>query len=341
MLTLDPIELKRRFSLRLSLFELAALITAVCFAVWTVIQHARDPISGLLNDYTVFTNVSRGDLHGYYYSLWAFPLFVPFAMLPFDVGAVLWQLINIAGMFFSARVFGGKSAALLLSYQMFVDLYFGQVSGVLCLGIALMWIGLANKKWWLAGLGLSIAIIKPQVGVIAGFFWLYALQDSYRNKTGKLITCCLSTIVPASAILLSFLIQPHWLTDILVRLRTAPPNNVANITAWDYLGAWGLLALIPPVLLPLTPRNRLLAFISAWLISAPYFQPYDMAILFMTLPNWLPLLSWIAVPFGYPQPALPLIFLILLTLFYLWQITPGVIQLFTRSKSLQDDRINV
>ncbi|MCE5207670.1 MAG: DUF2029 domain-containing protein [Chloroflexi bacterium] len=321
-MTLDPVELKARLTRRLTLVELATLTTAVIFGAGMIVLLSRRPIPGLLMDFALFSRASGGDLQGYYYGLWGIPLFYPFASLPFNLGALAWQLFNIGGMFFAARLFTGKSAALIFSYQMFVNLYFGQISGVLCFGIALMWLGLSKRNWLLAGLGLTIAVIKPQVGLIAGLIWLFALLSDTDDPPSHRRACWMALIVPAAVVVISFLIQPDWLAQTFVRLKTIPPNDEASFTTWDYIGAWGLLLLIPPLILPLNRQARLLALITAWLVSAPYFQPWDIAALLMLLPNWLPLLSWGALLLGYPQ--MPLGFLLLLTAFYIWQISPGV-----------------
>jgi len=100
-MTLDPVELKARLTRRLTLAELAALTTAVIFGAGMIALLSRRPIPGLLMDFALFSRASGGDLQGYYYGLWGIPLFYPFASLPFNLGALAWQLLNIGGMFFA------------------------------------------------------------------------------------------------------------------------------------------------------------------------------------------------------------------------------------------------
>lgn len=330
MLTLDPHELKRRLTARLSLFEMIALVVTISFAVWTVIQHARAPIAGLLDDYTIFTQAGKGNSQGYYYSLWGLPVFYPFSLLPFNLGAVLWNLLNIAGMFAAARLFTGNGAPLLFSYPMMITLYFGQISGVICLAAALMWWGLSKRSWLLAGIGLTIALIKPQMGAVAGMLWLFALLQLASDKETRRIFW-LAMLVPAFTAAASFLIQPDWLGETLLRLHATPPIAASSVTAWPYLGLWGLLLFLPALALPLRLQPRLLALAAAWVIAMPYFQVWEVSALLMLMAGVGPVFTWLAILPGYSL--MPLFFLLLLAGFYLWQITPGVLQLFAPSGS--------
>jgi hypothetical protein len=329
-MTLDTAELFVRLKRKPSLIEAIALVIAIIFACWTVYLFNVFPISGLLDDYEIFTNAARGNYHAYYYGPWAIPLFFPFSLLPFSAGALLWHALSICGLFCAARLFTGNAAPLLFSYPVFITLYFGQLSGVLCLALAGVWLGAANRKWLLAGMGLAAAGSKPQIAVIAGLLWLFAfILDTQSDRTRRR-TLLLTLTVPFIAAAGSFLIQPDWLSQTIARMISVPPIDSTSVSAWKYIGPWGLILFIPPLFLRLERKNRLLAVISAWIIAAPYFQAWDLSILLMLLPNWLPLLSWIPVFFGYFNMA-P-VFLGLLTVFYLWCIMPGVRHLLPQVK---------
>lgn len=336
-MTLDYKEITARLRCRPTAFELAALAAAICFGLGLIYLEAHYELSGLFIDFQRYMEAVLGSPTHYYYSFWGRWLLFPFSLIRYPFNLILWQWVNILGVFAACRVFGGKAAALILSYPMAASLYFGNISGLLCTGIALMWLGLAKRSWVTAGIGLTAAAIKPQIGVIAAIVLLCSIEGDIRSPRDLLAKNAArwkALLLPLAALTLSLVLSPEWISQTVARIRIMPAvDQEASITAWRYLGPWGLLALLPPLLLPLDRQRRLVALIAAWLAAAPYFQPSDMAALFMFPLGWAPLLTWIAVPLGWPHPALPLFFTLLLAGVYLRQMLPAMFHFLKPSRN--------
>jgi hypothetical protein len=59
-------------------------------------------------------------------------------------------------------------------------------------------------------------------------------------------------------------------------------------TLWNYFGAWSLLFLLPPLIIPLDRKKRFLALFSAMYMAAPYFLQTDLLCLMAFQLGWLP-----------------------------------------------------
>ncbi|MEM6528882.1 MAG: hypothetical protein AAF653_11360, partial [Chloroflexota bacterium] len=133
-----PTEHIRRRVLRpLRRGEFLSLVVVLALAVGSGMMAA----SGvpMAYDYELFLAATEGDYTGYFYMPWALPLFAVLNTLPFALSFALWNVLNVLLLFVAVRVFGGSVPVVLLSYQSFYCLFYGQVVGLLAGAFALMW----------------------------------------------------------------------------------------------------------------------------------------------------------------------------------------------------------
>jgi hypothetical protein len=109
-------------------------------------------------------------------------LVTPLSFLPYGVAAWLWTAVLLAafaivwylaapGDRLSRAIHGVGAAALL---PVFVGVLFGQVSLVVVAAVALSWWLLSRGRPWLAGLALSVLILKPQIAFMVPLALLLA-----------------------------------------------------------------------------------------------------------------------------------------------------------------------
>jgi hypothetical protein len=280
-LTSNPDVIDQRLTARLTRWELFAITMNLAMVGVFVWLHTQGQIA---YDYHDYINAVHGDFSHYYYGYWFLPVFSLLAKLPVPMGYILWCIANILCLFFAARAFGGITPAVLLSYQMFYSLYYGQINCILIGGLTLLWWGMAHRRWYLAGLGLLIACTKFQIGMTLGVFLLLLADNSFRDRLRVLI-------VPSIIITLSLFIYPLWPLKTLATLQSSPLNTLGNLTLWRWIGPAALLLWLPPLLLPLPRQKRLVALAATTALAIPYFQQADLLGLFILPIGWLVLLG--------------------------------------------------
>ncbi len=315
-LTLDSAVIAQRLRARIGkgeLFALAMTIGLSAYFVYLAANHIYFPY-----DYLNYRNAAFGDLSFYYYAYWFLPIFRALAIFPDIVQLTLFFLVNIGGVWFACRVFGGKALVAVLSYQMLYSLYFGQMSGIIAGGLGLFWWGMANRRWNVAGLALVIACTKYQIGFpIALALWLIA-DLSWGERIRILL-------VPVIVFVVSLLIYGFWPRDVLERaLITNPPVDLGSVSLWRWFGPLPLLLWIPAVLLPMSPTRRIIIVTATASLALPYFEQADLVALFMLPLGWWPLLANIGILFRFVQwTALQLVLIMPLAL-YIWVVGMAV-----------------
>jgi hypothetical protein len=198
----------------------------------------------------------------------------------------LFCVLNVVMAFFAVRVFLGKPLFVLLSFQLLSELFYGQMSGILSGGIALCWWGLAHKRWNIAGLGIILAMMKYQVGLLWCLVMIWYAVVSWRDFSRILL-------IPAVVFAISMAMYPEWIVRVASNVSTFPYVHL-GITFWNYVGAWALLLWIPALFLPLNRKERFFALITAGILSVPYYQHFDLLTLAALPIGWLPLLLQVA-----------------------------------------------
>jgi len=239
-------------------------------------------------DLKIYLKTSHGDFLGYYYAYWLLPFFALLDHLPFAISYLLWGVLIIVSIVFALRVFGGWSFAVLSSYQMFYLLYQGQFTGPAVGALALLWWGLAHRRWNIAGLGLAIAAAKYQTGLTVGLILLLSAHIAWSERIRVLI-------IPVIVVGLSLLVYPLWPLDALANIRSAPPNDLGSMTLWRWIGPYALLLWLPMLAAFIWRKISPIAIIATMMVSLPYFQQADLMVLFVLPVSWLPFLG----NFGY------------------------------------------
>ncbi len=212
---------------------------------------------------------------------WARWLFAALTLPSETLAYVLLSLASIAGLTFAAHTFGGKTWMLFLSFPFAWTLYYGQIDGLAVAGLALAWWAVRREKPLLAGAGLMLASIKPQLTLpLVVLFWWWS---SPKWKT---------LLIPFAVLLLSVLQWGFWIPAWLAHLNTAGwlVSLSRNISLFPELGWWVALIWLPIGLIPLSKERKVIAFAAGTALSMPYF-PLPSAVLLFSLP--LPRIAWL------------------------------------------------
>jgi hypothetical protein len=132
-----------------------------------------------------------------------------------------------------------------------------------------------------------LAFIKPQLGLPLILGVALTADTSWKNRI-------LSTLPSFIVLGLSLLAYGFWPAGLLDRLQNAPPNTVASITLWQYIGPVAALLWLG-VFIPGLDRNQRMMMVAATsALALPYYQHTGLLTLFMFPVGQLGLLSNIA-----------------------------------------------
>ena len=136
-LVTDPKQLNFRIKTSLSRWEFFALSFSAGMLLAFIFLNSKGYWE--FHDFNVYIFAVRGDFSNYFYPYYLLPLLSLFSKIPHPAALFLWGILNIAGIFFAVRLFGGSLPLTLLSYQMLYSLGYGQVVGIMIGGAALFW----------------------------------------------------------------------------------------------------------------------------------------------------------------------------------------------------------
>jgi len=230
-------------------------------------------------DLQVFRSASETLRHPY----WARWLFAVLQALPEPVAFAALSVVCTGLLFFAVRVFQGRHWMVFTSFAFAWTLFYGQIDGLVVGGLALAWWANNQRLPTLAGAGLMLASIKPQLALpLALALWWWSPS---RLKT---------LIVPVLAALVSFLVWGWWLPEWLAGLQSTQDlvGLSRNLSFWPVLGPWVLLVWPILILLPLDRKRKLIAIAAGTMLSVPYF-PLPSTVLILTMP--VPIWAWLAV----------------------------------------------
>jgi hypothetical protein len=198
----------------------------------------------------------------------------PFAVLPENIGYLLWNILNAVCFIIALRYWKGN----FLSFSFFVGtfwiFYGGQVEGFISGALVL----LMSPNPWLAGLGITILTFKPQIGFFPIVFSLV------NRKDWKLL------VIPGIIYALSFLQWGWWIPGWLANLQTIKNTATVMVTMVS-LYPYGLM------LVPILWRYR--TSLKFWMyvqsLAIPYYPVYSLAPVFTmsTPPIWVSIATWI------------------------------------------------
>jgi hypothetical protein len=288
----SPDQLRARLFSKLTLGEFAALSFNVLM-LGIFIFLGTNSYNGFA-DYQVYLNAGIGQYitsvdfdRGYYYAYWILPLFSALNWVPYWLGIFIWGVINISGFWIGSRIFGNKSSIVLMTYQTLFALFMGQIIGVIIWGVALLWFGLKTEKWFLAAIGLIIASTKYHVGGIIALALIILIDLPLKRKLQVML-------YSGFLFILSLIIYPNWPMEILGRIRSLPLGGITDISLWRWLGPAVLLFWIPPLIIKFSKMDRLIMITSTLCFAIPYFQAYDLILLWIFPVGWIALLGNLA-----------------------------------------------
>ena len=315
--TLDTESIEDRLRRRVTLLETAALAFPLALALGLV---GFGLTAGLpfAPDFDTYLNASINAFDEFYYAYWSVPLFDLLRAIPVPYLAYLiWTALNIAGIFFAARVFGGSAVIALLSYQMLFNTFYGQITGVIIAGLALVWWGLHRDRPLVVGVGMLLAAIKWQMGLpLILMLWLLA-ETSWRVRWQALI-------LPAVISLLSLVAYPLWPLAVIQRLGAQPPSYHGSIALWHSFGALSLLLWLPPLGLPLPRTQRLVALTAAAALAVPYFQHTGLLALYALPIGWLGLIGNLGYVYVFTGESGLWVVALMPLIAYAWALIPAL-----------------
>lgn len=196
-----------------------------------------------------------------WYPPWMYPVFVPYALMPFRIGAVAWVMTQLALLLLAAVLLGNRLGMPLIQSVVLGMLF---PPAIVCLGIsqlAIMVLAGAVLFWeadrrghpFLAGVALALCSIKPH---LVSLLWiLMMLTGSWRARLLRLVGL-------TATIALLFAGTLAWYPDLLANyvdaIRHPPQVPLTNYFAAT-LGMW--LRMLSP-----WPESRLLQFVP-WLVA--------------------------------------------------------------------------
>lgn len=208
----------------------------------------------------------------------------PFAILPPKIGYLFWNLANAFSVIYAIKMWRGRFLNFSISLPLFWLFYSGQIDGFIALGLAL---GIFGSPY-IAGLGLVLLTIKPQVGLLPILFIILHRRD-WRIF-----------VVPGIIYLLSFACWgwwiPEWINSILVLEKS---GSVTNIGLYPF--AFALLPLL------WFKRSSLTVWYLVGSLLAPYYAVYSLLSLFcFYFPIWINIAIWaiylLLIQIDYPIP---------------------------------------
>lgn len=234
----------------------------------------------------IYQNPDTG--HYWYYPDYIAALFIPFDLLPRDIGFIIWGLLNAAAMLWAADQMDVSPWSVLLSFHALISLYNGQIICLQTAALIALWRVLRTERWYLAGFLLLLATAKPHWGIPITLVLLWR----YRPAGREIIKLA---AIPALVVLVSLYIYGPWPLATLERIAVRPPGHIPPYNLpWHWIGP-GIGLLWLGLAFPMTFRSRLIMTITLTHIAIPYSQPYDLVILYLFAPS-LGWLSWLHLP---------------------------------------------
>jgi glycosyltransferase involved in cell wall biosynthesis len=225
-------------------------------------------------------------------------LVLPLTALPYPVALVSWTAFMAGAVVFAWRLVatGGRLArfgilvASLGLYLVSMGIRLGQIVMLVMAAVALAWWLLHKQRPWVAGIALSVILLKPQAALLVPVVLL--LSGYWRTVVSFALV-----VVPIAA--LSLLVMgPHglsmwWYASSVVVYRV--PGETLHGVSW-IIGNRGIALLISGIALAMTllagwrgrrrdPTLPVAVGLAGSLLVAPYVQVYDLTAL--VLSAWL------------------------------------------------------
>lgn len=198
---------------------------------------------------------------------WVLIPLIPLAFLPVKIGAAILAVINLCSFLYAAIRLGAKppaAIAILLSHPILFAAWYGQIDGILTIGLSLP-----------PQIGLFFVLSKPQIGLMIALFWLI---EAWRNGRTKEV---FRIFAPVSlAFIVSFLFFGFWPT------QSVNPNYEASISLFPQSIPIGLALFVYAL-----QKRKAGPAISSSPFLSPYLGPHGWSTALMgMIPN-----TWIVI----------------------------------------------
>lgn len=197
----------------------------------------------------------------------------PLSLLPPSLVWPVWTFISVVGLLSLCWYTKVNPAIVILSFPAMGQFWLGQIDVLVATGLV---IGLLGTNPYLRGIGVLLALVKPQV---AGFAILILLVYQPRQEIIKVM------MIPFAAMIVSVLVYGftwpiEWLANSLDNL----PVHVwrlASMDVWHY----GIIFLLTVfVFSPLRPRFEATLVLSA--LATPFFGVYSYLVFLIFCAPW-------------------------------------------------------
>lgn len=256
-------ERSQKQTYRVKLLTFAAVVFAV---VWAVGLPLFFPYTTI--DLDIYLRAARGEtLDGFFYAPWVMPYLYLLTALPYKLAWIVVNLVNLAGLFTAAKVFGGSLLMLAVSYPLLFVLFYGQIDGLYALGFVVMYIGLRRDKPALAAAGWMLALIKYYIGgpLGLGLVVCFALN---RKQAVQVFS------ITALFILLSFAVWGLWPLETFRRVAVEIPGGYTlGMDTWELFGPVILILWAP--LLALRSRSYIW-WAATCFLTIPHLYPHSL-----------------------------------------------------------------
>jgi hypothetical protein len=158
----------------------AAIILGLLYVLATAIVPGPDD---LYRYYLPFANGCTKCGFVPYYAQW---FLWPLTILPRNVVWPIWTFFTISVILFIQYTRKTNPVPLLLSFPMMTQFWLGQIDALVALGLALV-MGYFGNRPFIKGIGILIALIKPQLSLPALLFILWYWNWDERLKVGIVV----------------------------------------------------------------------------------------------------------------------------------------------------------
>lgn len=219
----------------------------------------------------------------------------PLHLLPaYPASWPVWAAVSLVGFMVLAYFTDVNPLLLLTSFPMLGQIWLGQIDIVICTGLVIF---LLAKNPYLRGLGVALALTKPQLTALA---LLFGLLLEHRTVLWKLF------IVPLIVFVLSLLVwgvdwPMHWVSNALTSL----PTHVWRLASSD-IWRFGIFLLPLPFFIG-ERRKRLEAGLLVSALATPFFGVYSYVtflLLHSTWWTWLLSFAWVITYFWMQESAM-------------------------------------
>ena len=208
----------------------------------------------------------------------------PLSLLSYPLAWPFWTLLCMTGFFILIRYTKVNPLFFLISFPMLGQIWLGQIDIVICIGLVIL---LFSRNPFLRGLGITLALVKPQLSSLP---ILFMLLFERRRDLWKVFSIPLLTMI-TSLFVYGFSWPSAWLQNAFIDLPTHV-WRLASAMTWPY----GLV-LLPLPLLFRDRRKRLQVSLIVSSIAMPFFSVYSYIVfLIFDTKWWAVILSfvWIA-----------------------------------------------